>query len=174
MLLIKNYIYAISDDGNAYCNHIIDEINGKHSSVIPIQNVGQYSYFIIGMINSNNALSLYFYETLVDGECLASYTFTKEYDIYISSKSLSCHYYTNLVCFYESISNELVSSIFNVDIYATNKIEFNSSYPKENGGAKIVKSIYSSYLNKYLVCYINNENNCDCIIYDINREIIYY
>jgi hypothetical protein len=82
LLLIKNYIYAISDDGNAYCNHIIDEINGKHSSVIPIQNVGQYSYFIIGMINSNNALSLYFYETLVNGECLASYTFTKEYDIY--------------------------------------------------------------------------------------------
>ena len=170
LLIIKNYVYAISDNGNVYCNHIIYEINGKLSSIIPIQIVNQQSYFIIGMINSNNKLSLYFYENTVNGDCSSSYTFSNEYDIYISSKSISCHYYNNLICFYENISNELVSSIFNVNIYATNKVELSSSYPKENGGAKIVKSIYSSNLNKYLVCYINEENNCDCIIYDTNTN----
>jgi len=171
LLIIKNYIYAISDDGNAFCNHIIDEINGKISSVIPIQVVDLQSYFIIGMINSNYKLFLYLYENRVDGDCSASYTFSKEYDIYINSKSISCHYYTNLICFYVNFSNELISSIFNVDISATNKIEFTSSYPKENVGAEIVKSIYSSNLNKFFVCYINDENNCNCLIYDKSANV---
>jgi len=171
LLIIKNYIYAISDNGNAYCNHLLDEINGKLSSIIPIENVNQNSYFIIGMINSNNKLFLYLYLNTINGDCSASYIFSKEYDLYISSKSISCHYYTNLICFYENISNELVSSVFNVVINnTTNKVEFNSSYSKENGGAKIVKSIFSSNLNKFLVCYINEENNFKCLIYDKNTN----
>ena len=171
LLIIKNYIYAISDNGNAFCNHLIDEINGKISSIIPIQIVDLQSYFIIGMINSNNKLFLYLYQNAINGDCSASYIFSKEYDIYISSKSISCHYDNNLICFYENFSNELFSSIFNVDFSATNKIDLISLYPKGNEGAKIVKSIYSSNLNKFFVCYINEENNCNCLIYDKSSNV---
>ena len=170
LLIIKDYIYAISDNGNAFCNHIINEINGALSSIIPIQIIDLQSYYVIGMINSNKKLLLNLYQNRVDGNCSATCILSKEFDdIYISSKSISCHYYDNLICFYENYTNELVSSFFILDINDA-KIEYSKSFSKFNGGATIVKSIYSSDLNKFLICYINEENNCDCITYDKNSN----
>ena len=166
LLIIKDYIYAITDEGNYYCNYKISVINGGLSNVIPIQFFEVDNYFVIAMINSNYKLSLYLFKNnLYSSECSSTNLFSKEFEIDISSKSVSCHYKTNLICFYENNSNELVSSIFSVNI-TNNIIQYSTSYKIYNGGANIIKSIFSSNIHKYFVCYINDENNCGCITYD--------
>jgi hypothetical protein len=123
------------------------------------------------MINSNNKLLLYVNQNAGVGDCSYTNLFLKEYDIYIDSKSMSCHYNLYLICFY-NYSNELFSSIFNVNITDINdiKIEYSSSNKIYNGGAKVIKSIFSTNLNKFFVCYINQVNNCYCLIYDKNTN----
>jgi len=171
LLMIKNYVYALSDSGNVYCNKLIDEINGGYSSITPIKIIELKNYFIIGMINSNNKLLLYVNQNAGVGDCSYKNLFSKEYDIYIDSKSMSCHYDIYLICFY-NYSNELYSSIFNVDITDINntKVEYSSSNKKYIGGTKVIKSIFSSNLNKFFVCYINEANNCNCLLYDKNTN----
>ena len=169
LLIIKDYIYAISDEGNVFCKAELSEISGGLSNAIPIHFLDLDSYFAIVKINSNNNLIFYFYQNNLNSGCTTNLLFSKEFDIYINSKSVSCHYKTNLICFYENYSNELVSSIFNVDI-TNNKVEFSTSYTIDNGGAESIKSIFSSNLNKYLVCYIKSNNNCQCIVYDLNTN----
>jgi hypothetical protein len=169
LLIIKDYVYAITDEGNLYCTSELSEINGGLSNVIPIQFLEFDSYFAIAMINSNNKLILYLYQNNLYSGCKTNKLLSQEFDIYINSKSISCHYKTNLICFYENYSNELVSSIFVVDI-TNNKIEYSTSYTKYNGGADIIKLIYSSNLNKYFVCYINSDNKLGCIIYDLYKN----
>ena len=156
LLIIKDYVYALSDSGNVYCNKLINEINDGFSSISPIKIINLKNYFIIGMINSNNKLLLYVNQNAGVGDCSYTNLFSKEYDIYIDSKSMSCHYNLYLICFY-NYSNELFSSIFNVNITDINdiKIEYSSSNKIYNGGAKVIKSIFSTNLNKFFVCYIN-------------------
>ena len=171
LLIIKNYVYALSDSGNIYCNKFINEINSGFSSITPIKIVSLKNYFIIGLISANNKLLLYVNQNAGVGDCSYTNLFTKEYDIYIDSKSMNCYYNIYLICFY-NYSNELFSSIFNVDTNNLNdiKIEHSSSNKIYNGGAKVIKSIFSSELNKFFVCYINNANNCYCLIYDKNTN----
>ena len=169
LLIIKDYIYAITDEGNLYCSYEISEINGGISNVIPIQFLELDNYFVIAMVNSNNKLLLYLYQNNLNSGCTTSKLLSFEYEIDISSKSVSCHYKTNIICFYENNSNELVSSIFNINI-TNRKIEYSTSYSIHNGGAEIIKYIFSSNLNKYLVCYINSDNNCGCIPYDLYKN----
>ena len=164
LLIVKDYIYAITDTGTVFCSRELSGINGALSNIIPIEIIDLESYFVIAMISSNNKLFLYLYQNNLLGNCVSTNVFSYEFEIYIGSKSISCHYKTNLICFYENNSNELASSIFNVDI--TNKIiEYSTSYTINNGGAEIIKSIYSSNLNKFFVCYIK-ENNCECVYYN--------
>ena len=171
LLIIKNYVYALSDSGNIYCNKFINEINSGFSSITPIKIVSLKNYFIIGLISANNKLLLYVNQNAGVGDCSYTNLFTKEYDIYIDSKSMNCYYNIYLICFY-NYSNELFSSIFNIDLDDINdiKIEYSSSNKIYNGGAKVIKSIFSSELNKFFVCYINNANNCYCLIYDKNTN----
>ena len=171
LLIIKNYVYALSDSGNIYCNKFINEINSGFSSITPIKIVSLKNYFIIGLISANNKLLLYVNQNAGVGDCSYTNLFTKEYDIYIDSKSMNCYYNIYLICFY-NYSNELFSSIFNVDTNNLNdiKIEHSSSNKIYNGGAKVIKSIFSSELNKFFICYINNANNCYCLIYDKNTN----
>ena len=86
LLIIKDYIYAISDEGNLYCGKEINEINGGLSNIIPIQFLEAVSYFVIAMINSNNKLFLYLYENNLNSGCTTQNLFSKEFEIYISSK----------------------------------------------------------------------------------------
>ena len=169
LLIIKDYIYAISDDGNIFCETQLSEINGGLSNVIPIQFSDLDTYFSIAMINSNNKLIFYLYHNNLNSGCTTNLLLSKEFDIYINSKSVSCHYKDNLICFYENYSNELVSSIFSVNI-TNNKIEYSTSYTIYNGGAEIIKYIFSYNLNKYFVCYIKSDNICGCTTYNLYKN----
>ena len=165
LLIVKDYVYALSDSGSYVCNKKLNEINDRISSIIPLKIQNSKTYYIIAIINSNNKLDLYLYESELNILCSTNLLFSNEYEFSITSKNLNCYYYNeNLICFYENSSNELVASIFNVDINNKN-IEYSFSIPKINGGAKIIKSIFSSDLRKFLVCYIKEEKNCDCLTY---------
>ena len=41
---------------------------------------------------------------------------------------------------------------------------------KETNGAKIIKSVLSEDETRSYICYINDDNNCDCLIYNINTN----
>ena len=170
LLIVKDYVYALSDGGSYFCNKKLNEINNRISSIIPLKIQFTKTYYIIATINSNNKLDLYLYENDLNVPCSAKVIFFEDYEFSIASKNLNCYYYNeNLICFYENSSNELVASIFDVDITNSN-IGYISSIPKPNGGAKIIKSIFSSDLQKFLVCYINDEKDCDCLTYDISSN----
>ena len=173
LLIIKDYIFELSDSGNVYCKKQMDGINGGLTSIAPIIiNADLTNYFIVAMISSNNKLLFYLNYNKEFWDCSAFNLFTKEYDIYIDSKIVSCHYNINLICFYAYL-NELISSIFSVDMSNINdiKVEYSSSSKKTyNGGAKVIKSILSPNLDKFFVCYINEQNNCDCLIYNKNTN----
>ena len=117
LLIVKDYVYALSDSGNYVCNKKLDQINGRISSIIPLKIQYPKTYYIIAIVNSNNKLDLYLYENDLTYPCSANLLFSKEYEFSITSKNLNCYYFNeNLICFYENSSNELVASIFDVDI----------------------------------------------------------
>ena len=77
-----------------------------------------------------------------------------------------------LTCFYQnSIQKEIIATSLSIDI-TNSKIEEISSLikSKSNKGAKIIKSTSSQDETKCLVCFINDYNNSDCLIYDINSN----
>ena len=169
LLIIKDYIYELSDSGNIYCKKVISGINGALTSIVPIKISDDLKiYFVVAIINSNNKLLLNLKYNIGDWDCSAINLFSKEYDIYIDSKIISCHYNIYLICFY-SYLNKLISSTFSIDMSDINDIKienFSSSNKIYNGGAKVIKSILSPNLDKFFVCYINEQNNCDCLIYN--------
>ena len=82
-----------------------------------------------------------------------------------------------LTCFYQNTNiKEIIAISLNIVIDTTNitnsKIETISSLSKSqsNNGAKIIKSTLSQDKTKSLVCYINDYNNTDCLIYDITNN----
>ena len=173
LLIIKNYIYAISDIGNLYAICKIYEIDGILSYIIPIKCIDIFCYYSIAVKSSNNKLLLYYYINDLGVTCDVNIdvtnAFSEEYNLIIVSDNLSCHYQNNIICFYENNLNELIASIFNVDL-TNHIIEYDSSYSKEIDGVKIIKSIISPDSTKFYVCYINNENLANCLIYNINTN----
>jgi hypothetical protein len=62
IILIKYYIYILSDEGMCYFNKKLNEIDNYYSSLaIPLSCVMPKCYLLIGLINSNNKVSLYLY-----------------------------------------------------------------------------------------------------------------
>ena len=172
LLIVKDYVYGLLLRGTIFCSKKIEEINGFLSVIVPIKNVGTKSYYVIGLKNSNNKLSLYLYEndsniygsSTCNTELINSLEFNS-----VSSYNINCHYGTSLICFYENDSNQIVASYFNLDIN-DRTLESSYSYSKGIEGAKILKSIMSPDGTKYYVCYIKYDNNTDCLIFDINEN----
>ena len=126
----------------------------------------------MGIKNQNNNLILYFYINNAAKTCTdeVTNTFYKEFtNIVINSDNFSCHYKDVVFCFYENNSNDLVVSLFNVDITNQN-IEYSSSYSKHIEGSKLIKSIISYDNTIFYVCYIDNEKSNNCLIFYINTN----
>jgi hypothetical protein len=93
------------------------------------------------------------------------------------SENLSCQlmkYNSNkvLTCFYQNdTSKEIVASSFNIDT-SNQKISIIESLTnsEQTYGAKIIKSRISKDETQSYVCYITDEKNCDCLIYDISNN----
>ena len=73
LILIKHYLFVLSDEGDLYCNKKLSEIENYYSSlIIPLSCVSYTCYILIGLINSNNKVSLCLYGNLANG-CESSF-----------------------------------------------------------------------------------------------------
>ena len=58
LLLVKHFIYSITDDGNLYCDGEISEIEGYKTSIVAIKYGGSVCYYIIGIVKNFKLLLL--------------------------------------------------------------------------------------------------------------------
>ena len=180
-LIVKNYFYALLD-GNVRCCTMINLINGYVSQIYPYKCIiydNQYNcFYILVFENSSKVLTFILNQNLVPSCDISS---MNSITINIDSDSFSCQLMklpSNeevLTCFYQS-SNEIKASSFRINInimFNIKNMEEISSLTnsKEITGLKIIKSALSQDGTKSFVCYINNDNNCECLIYDITNNI---
>ena len=174
LLIIKNYIYSLSNE--IYnCKKMINGIEGYSSQVFPFKCTDSLCFYIIGFIDSNKLLYLDLYEkplsSCEQNNKVSSLVFSD-----IGSDNINCQImkYTSydevLTCFYrKSISKDIIATSFSIDMTSKNlKIIASLNSTKETNGAKIIKSVLSEDETKSYVCFINDDNNCDCLIYNIN------
>ena len=177
LLIIKNNLYAILES-MICCKLQLNEINGK-SEIYPYECVYEdYCYYLIGFINSEKTLYLNLYSNKY-GECQSNMISTFFYNN-IDSDDFSCKFmnsYTNnrvLSCFYQSgEQKDIVAQSFKISTNPTiGEIQPISSLTqfKASNGAKAIKSILSQDETQAFVCFINDNNNCDCLIYDITTN----
>ena len=177
LLIIKNYIYSLSND-IFNCKKMINGIEGYSSQVIPFKcNTDSLCYYIIGFINSNKILNLDLYETSLSS-CEPNNKVSSLNIINIGSNNINCQimksnsYDEILTCFYRnSNSKDILASSFSIDMTSKNFQSITSlNKSKETNGAKIIKSVLSEDETKSYVCFINDDDNCDCLIYNINTN----
>ena len=173
LMVIKNYIYSLSNNA-FFCQKTINGIEGYSSQVIPFKCTDSLCYYIIGFINSNKILYLDLYEASLSNcepnNKVSSLNINNIGLDYINCQIMkSASYDEVLTCFYRnSNSKDIIASSFSIDMTSKNLNNITSLYSsKETNGAKIIKSILSEDETKAYVCFINDDNNCDCLIYNI-------
>ena len=180
-IIIKNYLYVFSSTKfvgyvkldylvGRYSVLVLDEYNGSEEST--------FSLFI-SFINSKNKLEIYKYKFKYD-TIEYSLLISKEIDLINSSKEISlnnCDYISCnkaknennlfLVCFYENDNSEIAAITLNKDTLELDKeVKF-----KKNSGAKSIKSVLFDNNEKVFICYINNNDNIACVIFDEPQNI---
>ena len=176
LIVVKNYFYKVLKE-NYYCNSKLDQAT-RYPEIYPYECTDSHCYFVFGYINSNKELYLQLIEN-PKKTCNITILFGLYFN-YVVSENLSCQYMKSssnekvLTCFYQYNNSELIANNFKIDINNDNygKIQANALFEQsiKNNGAKYIKSILSTDESKCLVCYINNENNTDCLIYNINNN----
>ena len=171
LVVVKNYIYAILEK-TYYCNVSIEEIKGYRAEIFPLKCIEAQCYYILGIINSTKSLNLFLYSNAV-GYCISYLRFTYTVNN-IASDTFSCQLMEShafgelLTCFYEIDNNIIIANSLTINLnLAESKIESVFNKAQNNNGAKIIKSKLSQDQTKSYVCYINNNNNCDCLTYTI-------
>ena len=170
IIIIKNYIYAISETIH-YCNNKKEEITGYYPEVFPL-NCTSYCHYIIGFLNTQNLLNLFLYETYPNDYCNSNLVYSLVIDN-ISSENYSCQLILSsssngdlLICF---LGNSNPNKLIVYKLKVTNeKIENLEYITKWNIGAKIIKSVLSKDGTKSYICYINNDDICECLTYSIS------
>ena len=183
LLIIKNYIHSLYNE--IYnCSTLINEIEGYSSQVIPFKCTDSLCYYIkliedycIGFKDQNKILYLDLYEKSFSS-CEPNNKISSHIISDIGSDNINCQIMksdTNgevLTCFYrKNNSKDIIATSFSIDMInkKIDKIEIlNSS--KETNGPKIIKSVLSEDEAKSYVCFINDDNNCDCLNYNINTN----
>ena len=156
-------------------------INGYSPEIIALSCSSNNCFFTLGFINNEKLLSLNLYKRTITTSLLGSSSNINLLHSYrinnVGSENLSCQlmeYNSNnvLTCFYQNdISKEIVASSFNIDI-SNQKISIIESLTnsEQTNGAKVIKSGISQDRTQSYVCYITDEKNCNCLIYDISNN----
>ena len=168
LLMVKDYVYILTDYGAIHCspNKIIN-LTRVYSEITPLRCIEVYCQFVLEIINENNKLLIKYFTNMPDDICGFYNVYNLESNLTASSDNLSCHFDGDtIICFFENDHNELVASFFNVDFNSNKTLQYSASYEKSNIQAKIIKSMSYSNYSKYYVCYIDDENYCDCLIFD--------
>ena len=181
-ILVNNILFIFSSDGEfKYKYTISSETNTNYITPFKFINSNQCKYFV-EYVNSNNNLviKLFEYDFYSNSNNLLS---TNELNILNSSGNKMKNIVNNLCCelminsnndnlltfFFENENpKEIIASSFNVD-ETTNIINIYNTNTYSNNGIKIIKSYISSDKKKSLICFIDNSNYGNCIIYNLNE-----
>ena len=179
-IIIKNYLYVFS---TKYIGYVKLEYLTDRYSVLVLDECNEDEEktcsLFISFINSKNKLEIYKYKFKYD-TIEYSLLISKEIDLINSSGEISlnncdyinCHKAKNennlvLVCFYENGNSEIAAITLNKDTLELDKeVKF-----KKNSGAKSIKSVLFDNNEKVFVCYINNNDNIACVIFDEPQNI---
>ena len=174
LLIIKNYVYAHNYDSQ-FCNQELRDLTGKKSQVIAIDcDFGQCYYFVASVYSYTNTFFLYLYKnpTSYCSSSLVNYYAIND----VQSENVRCGLMNYngqnvLTCFYQK-NNTLKASNLYINLSDTTTYEQNllSEASKEINGAKIIRALLSTDSTKSYVCFIDNNNDYECLIYDINNN----
>ena len=183
-IIIKNYLYNFAYDGTLNSNFSIEIINDKPSIFIPykIETVNSYDYakFFIVFIDNDYNLNIYMYQHKLNNVDLNN---IRNKTLNLSPKSISnsvsCQKMTKedneevLTCFYEDEEenqNKRICAII-INIETLERYDSNSLIVKENKGASNIKSVVFNSGKKSFICYLDNENDIACLIFDIIKNL---
>ena len=186
-IIVKNYLYVFFSSQfvgyikfeylkDRYSTSISNECDGEEGTI-------HYCPLYIFFINSENKLVIYQYKFEYNKIDPLNYSLvkTKEINLINSSgqnslnncKFISCQKAKNendfdvFVCFYENDYSEIAAITLNKDSLDLEKeVSF-----KKNSGAKNIKSVLFGNNEKVFVCYINNNDNIACVIFDEPQNI---
>ena len=175
LIVIKNYVYAIKYE-TYYCYFKVNEINGYSAQIFPFKCINSNCWHLIGIINSSSQLWLYLYKKTPrncnTNNLLDSFNINN-----VGSQKFSCQFMQSpsngeiLTCFYQNKNtNEIIANNLNIDITNNNINSLFTKSQSNNNGAKYIRSVLSQDETKAYVCYINNNNNCECLKYDITNN----
>ena len=175
LIVVKNYVYAIKYE-TYYCYFKVNEINGYSAQIFPFKCIDSKCWHLIGIINSNSQLCLYLYNK-TPRNCNTNYLLDSFNINNVGSQKFSCQFMQSpsngeiLTCFYQDKNtNELIANNLNIDITNSNINSLFTKSQSNNNGAKYIRSVLSQDETKAYVCYINNNNNCECLKYDITNN----
>ena len=175
LLIVKDYIYAIQY-GRYICDYQLNKItNVLSTEVFPYKCISNTCFYIIGLMQNNKSLFLYLYQNPADS---CSSTLVASLSINNVASNLKCQFMLSsdnqkvLTCFCQNGDrNQMLVKSFSIDISTPRIQEISSlSKTKDNNGVKVIKSIASRDGKKSFVCFINNSNENECLIYDITEN----
>ena len=176
IIIFKDYLYYVLDNDYS-SNEQLNNINAYPSEIITLSCNSNTCYFILGIRNNVKELNLYLFKRT--GSLIISSNLLKTYTINnVGAEKTSCQlmkYNSNnvLTCFYQNdTSKDIIASSFNIDTSSSPYITIIKSLTnsQQTNGAKIIKSKISQDGTQSYVCYITDDKNCDCLIYDISNN----
>ena len=178
ILLIKHYTYQTLNDNIKYTEEM-PYLKGYPSEIFPYKYSSSSYIFFLGFVNEQNIITLYLYQKIIDlwsaSPSLLKATLTIKN---VGSENFSCQIMQSrsdgevLTCFYQIINTKnIIASSFLID-KTNSKIENITALCNltETNGANIIKSNVYEGRTKAFVCFINDENNCDCAIYNLLKN----
>ena len=173
LVIIKNYVYAIFN-GQFLCDYLLNEItNVLSTDIIPYKCSYNSCFYIVGIIQNNKNLCLYLYKNPSDScssRVVGTVTINNvNYNLKCEFMLLSSNEKV-LTCFYQNGDiKQIIAKSFRINVsnpYSNpNFQDISLTATKYNNGAKVIKSILSKDGKKSFVCFINDDNNGDCLIY---------
>ena len=180
-ITVKNYLYIFKNDGTFVKNTQIQNMENYLPSIVITDECDISSNIItlfIALIDANKKIKIYLIKhTTTNNEI----SFENDQTINIINSSgdnswsqsdfVSCQImYANsdekyLTCFFENENSEIGTLNLNTENLVT--IATKPSQFRKNSGAQILKSVLYSNRSKAFVCYINTDNECACLSFDI-------
>ena len=169
LLIIKNTIYSVEKD-IYYCRNVLSDLSIYKLQIIPYTCDSIFCYIIISYLYNNQfTVQLYSIQGL---KTSCSTDFKKSYQIFnIQSNNVKCEIMNPssdleiLTCFFQT-SNSIKAYSYEIDTDA-GRLSIYSQKSYESTTAKIIRTSLSSDSTKSYACFIDDDNNYRCLIYDI-------
>ena len=189
IIAVKQFLYFFDNEGKKLCQFEESQFSGFNLTLVDYKcsvesNKLKCQYFT-SFINSDKIIEVFWFKsTLNSTDCQNNLLYSTKYTPINSLESstisacntLTCQVmnYNNvdvLTCFYENETpNELVAVNFNITNIQITSSHLLPAVFKSNNGCQQIDSSLSLSKTKTFVCYIDNNNECHCLFYDIQKN----